>query len=290
MAAVACEIVGTGDGKIENLHKSSDRLTSKVIAKELVLEIVNSALDMVEESSCSREMMENEEKIRDKKCYGSDDPKEKIVVPLKGTGDQGSNEAFEQTEVCPFHPPVEKKNRLTDLVKNSKQLLAKIMMSESKVSFQQQKKEEQEEHVVDVIELDCIQIHDLPFTCRQKILPEEVPLPRNDSLEILNPPIEEASLEEDQDIGEESEVMPGKSKESLKKTSTFPRSNGAKAKAAFAAKCRTLRMSTLNLKKKKWNVGGRIVNFFKKKKDSKAAVNDPMKSDGVEDLPNKDNE
>lgn len=67
-----------------------------------------------------------------------------ITFSNQGTGDQKSNESFERQEPIPYHPPVEKKSRLTDLVRNSKQILAKIMMTDSKMNLNPEEKKEEE--------------------------------------------------------------------------------------------------------------------------------------------------
>lgn len=69
---------------------------------------------------------------------------------MPGTGDQrDSIETLESPEPVIHHPRVEKKNRLTDLVKNSKQVLAKIIQSESKADIHEAKKGE--EKLVEVL-------------------------------------------------------------------------------------------------------------------------------------------
>lgn len=107
---------------------------------------------------------------------------------------------------------------------------------------------------------------DLPFKSRSKILPEEVPLPENDLQESLSPSSSEDRMEEIGLSQHPKEATETEKKE--KKRMTFPRASGSKAKAAFTAKCRTLKREATNLKKKKWDVSGKIANFFRKRRES----------------------
>ncbi|XP_050293915.1 uncharacterized protein LOC126734367 [Anthonomus grandis grandis] len=268
MSTIPCEIIGTGDGEVKEVAKN-ECVATKSIANDIVLEIVDNALDLVDDNSVlnKQKRMDNnpfeeykKDKRGDEKIYAKEKP-----TSLIGTGDQKSNEAFEPQEPTTYHPPVEKKNRLTDLVKNSKQLLAKIIMSDSKVLLQAEKKED--EKVMEVIELDCVQLSDIPYKKKIKMSPETIPLPKNDSHEILEPPPTDDSMV---DIGLNSSTEePKKEEVKERKRMTFPRASGSKAKAAFAAKCRTLKREATNLKKKKWDVSNKIVNFFRKKRSIK---------------------
>lgn len=193
---------------------------------------------------------------------------------MAGTGDQrNSIETLESPEPVIRHPRVEKKNRLTDLVKNSKQVLAKIIQSESKADIHEAKKGEEKlvevlpptlfvystfyVLFVQVIDLDCPKPNDNPFKIRKKPLPEEVPLPEDNSTDLLNPP---------EDLMDEIKLNSPKDDPTVeKKRMTFPRASGARARAAFVAKCRTLKKEA-TMKRKKWDVGSRIANFFRKKR------------------------
>ncbi|XP_076258012.1 uncharacterized protein LOC143195046 [Rhynchophorus ferrugineus] len=267
MAAVTCDIIGTGDGKAETMAKC-EGFSSSNIAKEIVLEIVNNAMEKSRSASSIEAVSSNMtvDALKSKSKSNRRESKEKTMVPLIGTGDQKSSGTLVKPESVRFHPPVEKKNRLTDLVKNSKQILARIMMTDSKSNLQPDlipTLTKEEETVIDVIELDCVQLHDIPFKCYRSIPPEEVPLPRNDSDDILSPATEEVSLQVDEFSGESTEKPIG----ATKKMMTFPRVSGSKARSAFASKYRTLK-GGISLKKKKWNVGDRIAKFFRKKKNT----------------------
>lgn len=111
-----------------------------------------------------------------------------------------------------------------------------------------------------MVELDCIQPSDLPF--KSRTVPEEVPLPDSESDATPSPPHFEESLEEIGLDGGKNEVDKPVDE---RRRMTFPRAGGSRAKAVFVARCRTLKREATNLKKKKWDVKGKIVNFFRKK-------------------------
>lgn len=159
MSAMACEIIGTGDGKLGSPRKNEG---SKTIAKDVVLEIIDNALDIVDDKS--RSVMDKilVEELQERFTLTKDKPPTPLTgkttnlnnlvtkVAMAGTGDQrDSIETLESPEPVICHPRVEKKNRLTDLVKNSKQVLAKIIQSESKADIQDTKKGE--EKLVEVL-------------------------------------------------------------------------------------------------------------------------------------------
>lgn len=103
--------------------------------------------------------------------------------------------------------------------------------------------------------MDCPKPNDKPFKSRKK--PEEVPLPEDNSTDLLNPP---------EDLMDEIKLNSVKEDSTVeKKRMTFPRASGARARAAFVAKCRTLKKEA-TLKRKKWDVGSKIANFFRKKR------------------------
>ncbi|CAG9772993.1 unnamed protein product [Ceutorhynchus assimilis] len=167
MSTFTCEIIGTGDGKLENLEKTHSPPSTSMV-KGIVEDIIENALDISENS-----------------CVAA--PREKSPC-FFGTGDQKSDEDIKKKISCYF-PQVEKKTRLTDLVRNSKQILQKMMMSESKTTIQEQerKAEELQEKLIQAIDLDCIQLSDVQHKIKTPISPEEVDLPKNDSADILNP-------------------------------------------------------------------------------------------------------
>lgn len=111
--------------------------------------------------------------------------------------------------------------------------------------------------------MDCP--NEKPYKIRKK--PEEIPLPEDDSTDLLNPP---------EDLMEEIKLNSPKEELVEKKRMTIPRASGARARAAFVAKCRTLKKEA-TLKRKKWDVGSRIANFFRKKRGQiEEAGNGPL--------------
>ncbi|KAJ8920461.1 hypothetical protein NQ315_005329 [Exocentrus adspersus] len=236
-----------------------------------VLEKIENALDIVEE--CEQEtsvkivgdILENlankfqEMNISEDKSLTKFTCEKQGVLPLKGTGDQlkGDDEVVEDDR---RHPRVEKKNRLTDLVKNSKHVLAKLILNEHKESTESMKNEKVEK-VLRVVDLD---IGEPSFKSRKKIHPENIPLPRSDSREILQSPIPEETMDEIQLYGSPDDKCAGKG-DICQKTMTFPLASGSAKSLTLAERCRTLKFP-MELKKKKWNIGSKIVNYIRKHK------------------------
>lgn len=75
---MACEIIGTGDGKLGGPRKNEG---SKTIAKDVVLEIIDNALDIVDDKS--RSVMDKipVEELQERFNLSS---KEKPSTPLTG--------------------------------------------------------------------------------------------------------------------------------------------------------------------------------------------------------------
>lgn len=80
MSAMACEIVGTGDGKLDGPRKN-ERTASKTIAKDVVLEIIDNALDVVDDKS--RSVMDKIP-VEELQQTFTPSPKEKPSTPLTG--------------------------------------------------------------------------------------------------------------------------------------------------------------------------------------------------------------
>jgi len=80
MSAMACEIIGTGDGKLGGPRKN-EGTASKTIAKDVVLEIIDNALDIVDDKS--RSVMDKipVEELQERFTLSS---KEKPTTPLTG--------------------------------------------------------------------------------------------------------------------------------------------------------------------------------------------------------------
>lgn len=182
--------------------------------------------------------------------------REGTCLPLKGIGDQlESEEEIIQEETSVKYPPVEKKNRLTDLVKNSKHVLAKLILNERRDTF-----EMKNEKVVRIVDLNS---GEPSFKVRRNIVPENIPLPKSDSREILEETIVEETMDEIQ-LYASDEKCEGKG-DIYKKTMTFPLASGSGKNLSIAARCRTLKFP-VELKKKKWNIGSKIINYIRKHK------------------------
>lgn len=105
-------------------------------------------------------------------------------APIKGgVGDQPPKRTEkEHQERVPEPPQIEKKSRVTDLIKNSKQILSEYIMKE-KTKPIQDKLEETQEEFLQVIELECVKPGDKPFKAQRKYIPEDVPLPNEEDEE-----------------------------------------------------------------------------------------------------------
>lgn len=104
-------------------------------------------------------------------------------APVKGgLGDQTpTGIAAEQKPVEP--PQIEKKSRVTDLIKNSRQVLSEYIRKE-RSKKNADKAEETQEKFIQSIELDCVKPGDKPFKARKKYIPENIPLPPDNEEEI----------------------------------------------------------------------------------------------------------
>lgn len=259
---------GTGDCE-SKLHCKSETDLAQIVATELVSEILDNALDIVEE--CEQEksakvvgdILESlasrfqEMNISEENKNSSKPPCEKggSHPLLKGVGDQLEGDEVVQEGSSTKYPPVEKKNRLTDLVKNSKHVLAKLILNERREAF-----EAMNEKVIRVVDLDN---GEASFKVRRSIIPENIPLPRSDSREILEETIIEETMDEIQLYASSEKQCEGKG--DVYKTMTFPLASGSGKNLSLAARCRTLKFP-VELKKKKWNIGSKIINYIRKHK------------------------
>ncbi|KAJ8981016.1 hypothetical protein NQ317_019695 [Molorchus minor] len=165
---MSCEVlnkIGTGDCERKTLHCKSDPSLAKILAIEerddkRSKKVVGDIVDTITKSFNTMQIIEENTKHSEKEVC--------CTVSSKGVGDQlKANREVITAESPVRHPPVEKKNRLTDL----------LILNENKEVL-----ESQPEEVIRVVELDS---GDKSFKANRKILPENVPLPRNDSREIL---------------------------------------------------------------------------------------------------------
>ncbi|XP_028138426.2 uncharacterized protein LOC114332847 [Diabrotica virgifera virgifera] len=181
MSCEIVEIIGTGDYETyEKISKNQSNFAT-VLASELVSDIIDNALDIVEDKdrqkmNTSGDIFENLSNkfqglvITEEQRYMEGVPAASSKILLEGIGDQLQREQEIEKEAVIKHPPVEKKNRLSDLVKNSKQLLTKIMHAESKAELSDAKSEK----VVKVVDLDAVEV---PYKVKKILKPEDVLLP-----------------------------------------------------------------------------------------------------------------
>ncbi|XP_066147026.1 uncharacterized protein [Euwallacea fornicatus] len=214
MSAATYETVGTGD---ESLNiRTKDEEAAKTLTRGIILEILDNAIDIVD-----NDVESSADQIK------HDPVKNKPSPSIRGSEVQRSNEVLEgQEPVCNF-TRVDKKNRLTVLVKNSKQVVAKMISSKSKSGIREEMKEE--EKLIEVINIDCAD--DKAFTCPRKWPSEEVLLSEQDTGDIMEHLSEEHMYEVNLDPSIEDSVED-------KKVTTF--------------------------KRKRWDVGRRIAGFCRK--------------------------
>lgn len=87
MSVAACEIIGTGDGELKNSNKI-EGTASTTIANDLVLEIIDNALEIVDETSevTTKKIVDQilMEECKGKHLLQMSAPKEKSAAPLTG--------------------------------------------------------------------------------------------------------------------------------------------------------------------------------------------------------------
>ncbi|XP_019874661.1 uncharacterized protein LOC109602681 [Aethina tumida] len=269
-----CEIVGpvgTGDCDYMGSEARNDHELAQIIASDVVNEILDNAMGKVMQENS--QIGDNVTGPHDLDCIidamdkVTDDEMEKkkneaIKVPIKGTGDQ-----LESTkEVVPDdkkerHPTVEKKSRLTDLVKNSKQLLSKYILNDN--IRHDNPEDDYAEKVLKVVELS--------ESCAKTDLSNpggatEDPNLIDESKDPFKSSEDDGSLDdiqlEKQSVDELTETM--------KKTMTFPMAGSSSTKSfSMASKYKTLKMTASEIKKKKWNIGAKFLNYLRKHKAKK---------------------
>lgn len=196
---------------------------------------------------------------------------------LKGLGDQLKADEYASSEEPVQHPPVEKKNRLTDLVKNSKQVLSKLILNDSNNHGLVK-----HEKVLRVVNLDSKKGK---YKVKQTIKPETVPLPPSDSDEMLNQMNE--NTEQKLDEVELADATFKTNVEEIRaKTMTFPLAGPSNSSPSLLRRYRTLKFAT-DLKQKKWNIGSKIINYIKKKGQNRRSDESLEKATtGIEIIPN----
>lgn len=204
---------------------------------------------------------------------------------MKGLGDQLKPFEGILTEEVIKHPPVEKKNRLTDLVKNSKQILSKLILSENI-----QEPDIKNEKILRVVDLDS---KEKQYKAKVKLQPEKISIPPCESSEILRNESEANEVKPNQDKMEEVELASTSYSSDIEeiraKTMTFPMAGPSEPVSSLMRRYRTLKFPN-DIRHKKWNIGSKIINFIKKKGQQRRSVDKETKaSNGIEITPKEDN-
>lgn len=263
------------------------------LASDLVIEILENAFEIVDDtdekpSKPGRDIMETLScQFQEMKLSENYNSPESILCDrsLKGVGDQLATEKDSISEEPLRLPPVEKKNRLTDLVKNSKQILSKLILNESNHHI-----EAKNEKLLRVIDLDS---KENKYKKKHSIKPEIVPLPPCDSSEILTKPEDqenEGCQYEDkmEEVELASTSFKSNTEEIRAKTMTFPLAGPSGTSSSLFARYRTLKFPN-DLKQKKWSIGSKLMNYIKKKgQNRRTAGKETKASDGIEITPKED--
>lgn len=213
-------------------------------------------------------------------------------VPLKGgIGNQLSIESSQKViEECVIkheiaRPSVEKKSGVTDLVKNFPQIITEYLKKDNMSKKSQEDWEENEEKLVDVIELDCIELDDTPFKVSRKYFPELIPLPydsdedeilkmdNDDNMDIINKPTKFQNEQQLTFCNKMTDLAKGDEQKSNNKNAITINEIITESKNGSDEK---LHLTSNNLqneksKKKKWNLGNRIWRFFKRGRKQEVA-------------------
>lgn len=167
--------------------------------------------------------------------------------------------------------PVEKKSRVADLVKSSKQLLSAYIMDE-KAKRIRDKLEEEQEQFLQVIELDSTDSSKAEFKAHKKYEPETVPLPNDDILETEEELLQisacdtmdtidlnASTTEQSEDVQEKSEMESAKEHQNLDGIAKSEREN-------LQSTSSEANTGDQKDKKKRWNLGARFMQFLRRPK------------------------
>ncbi|CAH0553433.1 unnamed protein product [Brassicogethes aeneus] len=249
----------TGDCEFKLTDTKTDRELAHIIATEVVGDIVDNAMDIIQKKSTGKigdiitdsnefdSIIESMEKIQ-------------IVDEEKGKkkrlGDQleSTNEIIADERKI-RHQPVEKKSRLTDLVKNSKQLLSKYILNEN--IRHDNPEDDHKEKVIRVFEMDNQEEDNAIQSANVQLEANHLPEDVQEDFEDDN--LDDIQLEKGSN---------GDTPENIKKTMTFPIA-GTSSTKSFCNRYKTLKLTASELKKKKWNIGSKLMNIIKKNKSKK---------------------
>lgn len=169
------------------------------------------------------------------------------IIPRQNSEVEVSDQPAPQE--CVTAAPVEKKSRVADLVKSSKQILSAYILDE-KTKKIRDALEEGQEQLVQVIELEDTKAH---FKAYKKIQPEAVPLPQDDDEDDFQQITAVSDAMDTIDLNEHEKKQP------LDVIPEIVRDDGPSQSAAGEADAK-------EKQKKKWKFGARIMQFIKRPK------------------------
>lgn len=210
------------------------------------------------------------------------------AIPVKGggVGDQLSEDIAQVIISEPHTEPevtrtVEKKSRVTDLVKNSPQIINEYLKIDENSKQTQEEWEETEERLIRVIELDHVKHGEENFKVPKKMQPEDVALPEDenedidevilmpmddhimDIVDLTSAPFRdeenEINLENSTLLNEDKRFTHEKINAAFEPTPNTKMNNSEEQEMSGDSAVKDKRR-----KKKKWNIGSRLWGFFKK--------------------------
>lgn len=290
---------GSGEMSLGNLKvEIAESNVATLFAQDIVSEVLQKALTIASQLNESKLTWNSDSEnfligayVKNELNFGLEETDQKtkmetektdVVVPLPckdlpgggGVGDQpitlipsNATEVSDQPapEECNITTPVEKKSRVADLVKSSKQVLSAYIMDD-KAKRIRDKFEEEQEQFLQVIELDSIGAAKIKQ--HKRLDPTEVPLPDDDddleaTEEFFKIPATDAmdTIDLKQESGTEGENQEN-IKESVEKSQV---EDGAEFHGA-PSECTRKATDSKQEKKNKWNFGARLMQFFKRPK------------------------
>lgn len=274
-----CNLVQVvGDCEVKKADAKVD-LTSKKICTEILSEVMENALDLAQKDVGDTNVKCTKQKpSSSKSLIGPNEIKDDTnYKPIIGVGDQlitGTEEILKEPKVV-NHPVVEKKNRLTDLVRNSKQILAKFL-NESKPPADVDVKDEK---VIKVIDLDCASPQDQPFKVTKGNPENNENAESVDETKMDNVCLSSSGYHENPFETDETTIKEMKKSRTLPFASNIPGCSvqtNTPLRFGIMTKCRTLRStiatssnSSKKDKDKKWNIGTKFLAYLRKQRQER---------------------
>lgn len=169
--------------------------------------------------------------------------------------------------------PVEKKSRVADLVKSSKQVLSAYIMDD-KAKRIRDKLEEEQEQFLQVIELECVDPAKAQFKAHRKFDPVDVPLPHDDDEteeELIQIPTSNAMETVDLNFAGNDNTTENLDQSAKEEDSPTAQSSNemqqsetekAEVRETPSECCRKV-ADCKDEKKKKWNFGSRLMQLLR---------------------------